>query len=133
MNFTLFLSQKQDTVKFWFQFIMVDCFAYLSLYVATRYRNEPVLIHLQNGGFSARLTATKWHGVAIEECHEMQINKDAKLAVVRPSQQRTEYLSDYLPYRSACIKNLKQQLFPNNTESIPRLTIVQPVKINMLR
>ena len=165
------LTQKQDTIKFWYQFIVVDCFAYLRLYVATRYHNwplrtgsikllasifsacdcptfqclipqhfndqfslpEPILIHLQNGRFSAHLMATEWHGVAIDKCHKMQINKDAKLAVVRPSQQRMEYLSDYLPYCSACIKNLQQQLFPNNTESIPRLNIVQPVKINMLR
>ena len=32
-----------------------------------------------------RLSSTDWHGVALDECHEMEINKDAKLAVVGPT------------------------------------------------
>ena len=131
---------------------MVDCFAYLGLYVAIRYRNwllrtgsikllasafdhpiyqcliswhlndlfslpEPILVHLQNGGFSARLTATEWHGVALDERHEMQINKDAKLVLVsRSSEQKMDYLSDYLPYCSTCLRNLKE-LFPQTNRA----------------
>lgn len=40
-SFTSFmesLSQQQSTIKFWFQFIMIDCFAYIALYIALRYR-----------------------------------------------------------------------------------------------
>ncbi len=48
-----------------------------------------VLQHLQDGGFSVRLTSTEWHAVALDECHEMKVNKDAKLAVVRPSERRS--------------------------------------------
>ena len=33
------LSQQQDTINFWFQFVFYDCFAYLGLYTALRYRN----------------------------------------------------------------------------------------------
>ena len=73
---------------------------------------DPILRHLQAGGFSVRLTATNWHAVALDECHEMCINKDAKLAIVRPSPQHMEHLSNYLPFRAKCLNNLKDQLFP---------------------
>ena len=36
-----------------------------------------VLHHLKKGSFSVRLTPTEWHAVALDECHEMRINKDA--------------------------------------------------------
>ena len=40
-----------------------------------------VLQHFEDGGFSARLSNTAWHAVGLDECHEMMINKDAKMAV----------------------------------------------------
>ena len=117
------LCQKQDTLKFWYQFATVDVMAYMGLYLGIRYRNwhlrnssikqlaaifaafdrpiyqqlipnhirdilclpDGVLKHLQVGGFSISLSATQWRSVAIDECHEMKINKDAKMAVVHPS------------------------------------------------
>ena len=33
------LAQKQDTIRFWYQFVMVDIMAYFGLFVAIRYRN----------------------------------------------------------------------------------------------
>ena len=42
----------------------------------------------------------------------MKINKDAKLAVVHPSKQRMEFLSNYMSFRAACVDNLKKQIFP---------------------
>ena len=33
------LSQRQDTIHFWYNFISKDCFAHLSLFVSIRYRN----------------------------------------------------------------------------------------------
>ncbi len=73
---------------------------------------SPVLEHLRSGSFSVRLSPSQWHGVALDECHEMKINKDAKLAVVHPSEQKMEYLSNYLPFRAGCVNNLIDQLFP---------------------
>lgn len=75
---------------------------------------DSILRHLQAGGFSVRLTATNWHAVALDECHKMCINKDAKLAIVRPSPQHMEHLSNYLPFRAKCLNNLKDQLFPSS-------------------
>ena len=71
-----------------------------------------ILHHLQRGSFSARLSGSEWHGIAIDECHEMCINKDAKLAVVHPSKHRMEFLSNYLHFRSACVECVKRQIFP---------------------
>lgn len=73
---------------------------------------EPIWVHLQNGGFSIQLTPSEWHSVALDECHEMKVNKDAKLAVIRPSESKMAHLSNYLPFRSACINNLIRELFP---------------------
>jgi hypothetical protein len=144
------LSKQHDTVRFWYQFIAVDCFAYYALFLALRYRNwelrmgsikvlaatfsafdrpiyqeliphhlkdiltmpPNVLHHLRKGGFSVRLSPTEWHGVALDECHEMKINKDAKLAVVHPSKHKMEFLSNYMSFRPACVDNLAKQIFP---------------------
>ena len=40
-----------------------------------------------------------------------EINRDAKLDVVHPSRHRMEFLSNYMSFRSACVDNLKQQIF----------------------
>ena len=149
------LVKRQDTIQFWYKFVLKDCFAYLSLFIGIRYRNwklrtsgiklmaavfsafdrpiyqrlvpqhlldiqtlpEPVLAHLQNGGFSIRLTPSEWHSVAVDECHEMKVNKDAKLAVIRPSESKMVHLSNYLPFRSACLNNLMRELFPEREKS----------------
>ena len=110
------LAKKYPTIHFWYQYVCVDCFAYIALFTSLRYRNwdlrtgslkllaavfagfdrpiyqeliprhikdlltmpSSVLHHLRKGGFSVRLSASEWHGVGLDECHEMKINKDAK-------------------------------------------------------
>lgn len=108
------LSQKQDTIKFWYNYITEDCFAYIALFIAVRYKNwklrtasikemaaiftafdcptyqqliphhlhdlatlpTHLLNHLEKGAFAVRLSESKCHAVALDECHEMCINKD---------------------------------------------------------
>ena len=148
------LGEKQDTIRFWFQYVTVDVMCYFSLFIAIRYRNwhlrngsikllapiffafdrpvyqsliprhnydvlclpDSVHKHLQQGSFSIRLSSTEWHGVALDECHEMKINKDAKLAVTRPSVHKMEYLSNHLQFRAICVNNLIQPLFPERNK-----------------
>lgn len=74
---------------------------------------------LQKGAFSVRLKALEWNGVAIDECHEMQINKDCKLAIVRPSKDRMTFLANHLPFRAASIRNLKHQVLPPKKKENP--------------
>ncbi len=76
----------------------------------------PILSHLHAGGFAVRFTTTEWHAVAIDECHEMKINKDAKMAVVRPTPEKMTHLSNYLPFRAACLNNFTDQLFPERKD-----------------
>ena len=47
----------------------------------------------------------------------MKINKNAKLAVVHPSKHKMEFLSNYIMFRSACVENLKKQIFPEREVS----------------
>lgn len=77
---------------------------------------KTLLDHLQRGCFSVRLTPTEWQGIALDECHEMMINKDAKRAVVCPGLHKMEHLSNHLSFRAACINNLSEQLFPERKE-----------------
>ena len=154
------MCQKQDTIRFWYQFFNIDIMAYFGLYLAIRYRNwqlrngsikllaavftafdRPIyqqlvprhildiltsptalLELLEKGGFSVRLTKNECHGVAFDECHEMKINKDAKMAVVRPSVTKMEYLSHYLPFQAACVNNFNQQLFPERAHHIKQFS-----------
>ena len=50
----------------------------------------------------------------------MKVNKDAKLAVVRPSESKIAHLSNYLPFRSACLNNLMRVLFPEREKNSER-------------
>ena len=69
-----------------------------------------LLAHLKKGAFAVRLSPSECKAVALDECHEMCINKDFKLAEVRPTKERMQYLANYLPFRSACFKNLQNQV-----------------------
>lgn len=158
------LSQKYETVRFWYQYVSTDCFAYIGLFLSLRYRNwelrngslklmaavfsafdrpiyqeiipqhlkdlltmpSCVLHHLRKGSFSVRLSPSEWHGVALDECHEMCINKDAKMAVIHPSTHKMNFLSNYLAFRSSCVHNLKRHLFPERDSQQDRLHTHKP-------
>lgn len=68
--------------------------------------------HFEKGCFAIRLTESEWCGVALDECHEMCINKDAKLAVIRPSKDKMTHIANYFGFKAKCMKNLQFQLFP---------------------
>ena len=51
-----------------------------------------------------------WHAVALDECHEMKINKDAKLAVIQPSEKKMEFISHHIQFRAKCVQNLQEQI-----------------------
>ena len=43
----------------------------------------------------------------------MCINKAAKMAVIRPSVHKMDFLSNYLSFRAHCVRNLETQIFPD--------------------
>lgn len=73
-----------------------------------------ILSALSMGGFTVSITGSPWHSVAIDEGHEMLINKDCKEAITRPSKDLVNQLALYFPFRAQCQKNLKTQVYPKD-------------------
>ena len=46
---------------------------------------EEVLSTFCKGGFVVSLSGRPWHTVALDEAHEMKINRECKTSIVRPS------------------------------------------------
>lgn len=65
------------------------------------------------GGFTVKLKGEIGHAVALDECHEMCINRDLKMAVVRPSTAYLKKTTSFFSYRIKAHKQLTTQLFPS--------------------
>ena len=66
----------------------------------------------------------KGHAIALDEAHEMCINKDLKMAIVRPTKAYLQKMSLYLHYRVSVHKNLLRLLFPHlNNETTPLFSV----------
>ena len=89
---------------------------------------KEILKDLQSGKFVASLSGRPGHSVAIDEAHEMKVNKDLKSAIVRPSTENMNRLSLYLGHRAKMIDNLKRQLMKQQTTSMPNKTSLQTTK-----
>ena len=63
------------------------------------------------GAFSVSLIGIKGHSAALDEAHEMCINKDMKAAVARPTEAYLQKTSLFLRYRIAAHKNLLKQVY----------------------
>jgi hypothetical protein len=50
------------------------------------------------------------HYAALDEAHEMCINREGKASIVRPTKDNLSRLIQFFPYRSKAMKNLKEQL-----------------------
>ena len=83
-----------------------------------------VLSHLKSGGFTVSITGRPWHSVAIDEAHEMLVNKDLKQAIVRPSREYLTRMATFFPYRSQAMHNLQDQLFPESQGDSQTLTLL---------
>lgn len=73
------------------------------------------------GCFSASFSGEEYYSVALDECHEMQINLKTKNALNSLSQSSLAKLTFYLPYRAETIHNFKRELgfqkdLPHHTE-----------------
>ena len=61
-------------------------------------------------GFVCNIRGTKMHAVALDEAHEMLLNKDIKTYVVRSSKEYLNKIMYYYPIGSKVCKQLKKQL-----------------------
>ena len=73
-----------------------------------------ILAMFQQGALVVSIKGKPWHSVAIDECHEMMINRSCKSAVVRPTRDHINRVAQFITYSSKAIENLKTQLFPQN-------------------
>ena len=70
----------------------------------------------KQSAFVVSVTGRPWHSVAIDEAHELLINKDCKTAVIHPLPDYINRIAQHIPYRSKAIKNLQKELFPRVTK-----------------
>jgi hypothetical protein len=76
-----------------------------------------ILSYFRSGAFTVKVKGGIGHAVALDEAHEMCINKDIKMAVARPTQAYLKKTNSFLPYRIKAQKQLEEQLFPPTVES----------------
>ena len=66
----------------------------------------PIKAMFQQGAFVVSICGRPWHSVAIDESHEMLINKDCKMSIVRPLPDYINRIARYMPYRTKAVKKL---------------------------
>lgn len=71
------------------------------------------------GGFTVKVKGGIGHAVAMNEAHEMCINRDMKMAVVRPTIPYLKKTTFFFSYRIEAQKQLSCQLFPNLQTDLP--------------
>ena len=72
---------------------------------------ESLLTMFRHGAFVVSIKGRSLHSVAIDEAHEMLINKACKMCVVRTSSDYVSRITRYLPYRSMVIENINKNFF----------------------
>ena len=150
VSFALTMASRDNTWKFWYQFVFEDCFCYIELFLAIRWQNwdlrlsalksmatlfaaydrttyrrlipnhladlqrfPPDIVSSLKEGFTLSINGTVGHNVAIDEAHEMCINKDLKMAITYPTRSYLQKTSLFLRYRITAHKNLLEQLLPS--------------------
>ena len=71
-----------------------------------------LLTMFQQGAFTVSIKGRSWHSVAIDEAHEMLINKSCKQSVTKPNADNINRIAKYLPYRSKLLEKINLELFP---------------------
>ena len=82
---------------------------------------QPIQSSFSEGGFVVSCKGRPWHSVAVDETHEMCINKSCKTSIVHPIQDYIHRIANYIPYRNKCLENLKNQLFPEENKLPPNI------------
>ena len=71
---------------------------------------KSILDHFQKGAFTVSIRDYKWSSVALDENHEMCINKDVKAAISKVTWDFIARITPYLPYRAKTLKNFRSEL-----------------------
>ena len=94
-----------------------------------------ILNFFEKGGFAVNITNQGWHSVALDEAHEMCVNKDLKGAVVQSTQAYLQKTSFFFNYRVKLLKHFKAQLYPEEkiSHSEPSIVSTDPASIKMYK
>ena len=76
-----------------------------------------VLVQLQHGAFASSITDRAAHCEALDEVHEMKINKHAKSLVVRPTDSNMHTISNSLPFCAKMMSVFCTELFPEKPKT----------------
>ena len=76
---------------------------------------QTILAMFKHGAFTVSISGREWHSVAVDEAHEMLINKGCKASLIKPSPDYINRVATYLPYRSRMLENIRLQLFPEQS------------------
>ena len=66
-----------------------------------------VMRFLESGVFVCSITGKHMRSVALDEAHEMLVNKDLKTTIVRPSKEYLDHMLYYYPVRSVVLNAVK--------------------------
>ena len=72
---------------------------------------DSVLTMFQQGAFVVSIKGRTWHSVAVDEAHEMLINKACKMSIVRPTPDYVNRIAQYLPCRTTAL-DYRQKYYP---------------------
>ena len=88
---------------------------------------EDVLCFFESGAFVWSNTGKLMHSVALDETHEMCINKDLKTTIVRPTKEYLDCILYYYPVRALMLKAFKHQtLIDADSQAITKVFDASP-------
>ena len=71
---------------------------------------QSITDNLKDGGFVISIKGSPWYSIGIDEGHEVMINKDCKIGIVRPSEESMARMTLYFPYRAKLMQCVKVML-----------------------
>ena len=73
---------------------------------------KEILDCFRAGGFTVKVKSGIGHAIALDEAHEMCVNRDLKMAIVRPTVAYVRKINHFFSYRVKAQSQLTSQLFP---------------------